>query len=458
MNPRQLEKIGITPDCMSTAIAGIQKAAKDGVLRTMNVKAKIKGIADNPESGVNDLYFGDLAKEIIKDKSFVAKEPVPYSYWGVVDENVKGQMQNVCSVPNVEKVSLMADSHYCTPIPVGAVVAMSDAISPSLVGSDISCMMKMSILDMPVLSIKTKLNLYKEAINTSTRFGMGPEALHDKPQHHPIMDQHWSITRVTREIKDRAWKQLGSSGNGNHFCDIGIVTLNSNAFGLTAGEYVAILSHSGSRGPGAAVCDTYDSIAGRKRPRRYDYLGRLSWLDKGTQEFYEYWEAMNFMGEYASANHEVIHRLLVKNIGANVLFSLENKHNFAWLEEVDGKEMYVHRKGATPAGNGVMGIIPGSMASPAFVVCGKGNKESINSASHGAGRVMSRRQANEKFNWKSIKGDLDKKGITVIGASAEEAPYVYKDIEQVMKQQEDLVDVVARFDPKIVRMAEDERR
>jgi tRNA-splicing ligase RtcB len=164
---------------------------------------------------------------------------------------------------------------------------------------------------------------------------------------------------------------------------------------------------------------------------------------------------MNLMGEYAAANHEVIHRLVSTLLGAEIVAGVENHHNFAWKEEHDGKELFVHRKGATPAGAGVLGVIPGSMADPAFVVRGKGNAESLNSASHGAGRRMSRTQAKNTYNWKAVKNDLAKKGITVLSAGADEVPYAYKRIEDVMREQQDLVEVVARFDPKIVKMCDD---
>ena len=119
------------------------------------------------------------------------------------------------------------------------------------------------------------------------------------------------------------------------------------------------------------------------------------------------------------------------------------------------RELVVHRKGATPAGEGVLGVIPGSMASPAFIVRGKGNAESLNSASHGAGRRMSRKKAKDKYNWKAVQKDLEKKGIKVLSAGADEVPGVYKDIEDVMREQTDLVKIVARFDPKIVKMCDD---
>jgi tRNA-splicing ligase RtcB len=171
---------------------------------------------------------------------------------------------------------------------------------------------------------------------------------------------------------------------------------------------------------------------------------------------------MNLMGEYAAANHACIHRAIARNLGAEVLADIENHHNFAWRERhvIDGKEedLVVHRKGATPAAAGVLGIIPGSMAAPGFVVRGRGHAESLKSASHGAGRIMSRTQARRSFAWGNVKRELAAKGITVLSAGLDEVPGVYKDIHAVMAQQKDLVEVLARFDPKLVKMAPEGER
>ncbi len=171
---------------------------------------------------------------------------------------------------------------------------------------------------------------------------------------------------------------------------------------------------------------------------------------------------MNLMGEYASANHAIIHREIARHLGARVIAGVENHHNFAWKErhvvrDAGGvereEEVIVHRKGATPAGEGVLGVIPGSMGTPGFVVRGKGSAQSLHSASHGAGRLMSRNKAREKFRFGAVRGTLEKQGITVLSAGADESPGVYKDIHQVMARQTDLVEPIARFDPAIVKMA-----
>jgi tRNA-splicing ligase RtcB len=273
------------------------------------------------------------------------------------------------------------------------------------------------------------------------------------------MDADWSVSRVTRESKDKAWKQLGTSGTGNHFVEFGVLTLDKrdDELNLDPGEYVALLSHSGSRGTGAAVCDTYSSIARSRLPRQYEDVGRLAWLSLDEAAGQEYWAAMNLMGDYAAANHDVIHRLISKLLGMRIIAGVENHHNFAWKEQHGGREVIVHRKGATPAGAGVLGVIPGSMADPAFVVRGKGNEASMNSAAHGAGRRMSRTAAREKYNFRAVQKDLEQKGVRVLSAGADEVPYVYKNILEVMAAQDDLVEIVARFDPKIVKMSDDGR-
>jgi tRNA-splicing ligase RtcB len=139
-----------------------------------------------------------------------------------------------------------------------------------------------------------------------------------------------------------------------------------------------------------------------------------------------------------------------------LLARVENHHNFAWKEThlIEGapREVIVHRKGATPAGRGVLGIIPGSMASPGFVVRGKGLPESLESASHGAGRVMSRTKALQSFTWSSVRKQLAEAGVELLSAGLDEVPGVYKDIDQVMAAQTDLVEVLGRFDPKLVKM------
>jgi len=161
---------------------------------------------------------------------------------------------------------------------------------------------------------------------------------------------------------------------------------------------------------------------------------------------------MNLAGDYASACHHDIHKRLGKALGARPLTMVENHHNFAWKEIVNGEELIVHRKGATPAQKGVLGIIPGSMTAPGFIVKGLGNSSSLNSASHGAGRLHSRRACKSSFTRSDMKKELDKHEVKLIGGGIDEAPMAYKDIKRVMANQNELVEVLGTFTPKIVRM------
>jgi tRNA-splicing ligase RtcB len=289
------------------------------------------------------------------------------------------------------------------------------------------------------------------AIERETRFGIGA-SFRDR-RDHDVMDEDWSVTETTRKLRDKAWAQLGSSGSGNHFVEFGTLEIAAPALGLEPGTYLALLSHSGSRGAGATVAGTYSRIARDLHPELPRELVHLAWLDLDSEPGREYWAAMELMGKYAAANHACIHRHLARHLGAEVVRDLENHHNFAWREQHDGETVIVHRKGATPADEGVIGIIPGSMASPTYVVRGLGNPASLRSAAHGAGRVMSRTRAKQTFAWSNVRRDLAERRVRLISAGLDEVPGVYKDIDQVMAAQADLVETLATFHPRIVKMA-----
>lgn len=457
MNNKQLEKIGIPAMCYKHAIAGIQALGKAGKLKALNVKAHLAKINETPDHFVDDEYFGVLAKAIIEENTFVRPEPIKYQTWGNdgIEAGSHVQMEQACSMPNAVGAALMPDAHVGYGLPIGGVLALDNAVCPFAVGVDIACRMKMSFIDIPAANLKNKHNLFVESLENGTFFGVGGENTF-KP-YHQVLDQDWTVSRVIRENKDKARRQLGTSGSGNHFVEFGVVDLEKDfpELGLPAGQYIALMSHSGSRGTGASVCSTYSGIAQARLHPRYADLGRLAWLDLDTEAGQEYWNSMNLMGDYAAANHDVIHKTVAKLLGAQIIGGVENHHNFAWKEIHNGKEVVVHRKGATPAGSGVLGVIPGSMGDSAYIVRGLGNDASLHSASHGAGRRMSRTAALDKYNFKAIQKDLEKKGITVLSAGADEVPGVYKNIEEVMACQTDLVKVVGRFSPKIVKMCGD---
>ncbi len=464
MNRKQLQKLGVPPRCVKIATQTLSRAAQKGTgfgLKGKQAKELIAGVLESPATYLHDPVWGDMARELMTRDIEPLREPIAYQTWGDdIDDGAHAQMRDACRVPSAVAAALMPDAHIGYGLPIGGVLACENAVIPYAVGVDIACRMKLSVLDMPAEDLTKRRNLLEEALMGGTRFGVGVE--HKPKQDHAVLDQDWDVTRITREKKDTAWKQLGTSGSGNHFVEFGLLTLavRDDELDLDAGEYVALLSHSGSRGVGAAVCSTYSAIAQRMLPPGCKDLGRLSWLALDSEEGQDYWAAMSLMGDYAAANHAVIHRVVAKMAGAKVIAGVENHHNFAWKEfhalpGTEGREVIVHRKGATPAAVGELGVIPGSMAAPAFVVRGKGNPVSLTSASHGAGRRMSRKKAKDTYRFGAVKNGLAKQGITVLAAGSDEVPGVYKDIRQVMAAQQDLVDVVAQFDPKIVRMCGD---
>ncbi len=465
MNGRQLEKIGVPRVCRNAAIAAVQKMAKAGRnaargVKGNEIKRRIKMVLEAPESFLTDDCLAEFAQAIVEDRQLPDIKQVDYRTWG--DEGIEpaahGQMRQACSVPVATAGALMPDAHVGYGLPIGGVLACDNAVIPYAVGVDIACRMKLSVLDLPTHSLDRKFNLFKESIEKGTRFGVGVQ--YDRPKSHAVMDHDWSVSKITRERKDKAWKQLGTSGSGNHFVDVGVLELphRDDELHLDAGQYVALLSHSGSRGVGAAVCSVYSAIAQSRLHGKYEQFKHLAWLDLDTEAGQEYWAAMNLMGDYAAANHDVIHKMITKQLGAAIIAGIENHHNFAWKEVHGGKEVIVHRKGATPAGAGVLGVIPGSMDAPAFVVRGKGAADSLCSAAHGAGRLMSRKKARDIYNFKAVRNDLKARGVRVLSAGADESPGVYKNILDVMRRQTDLVEIVARFDPKIVKMCDDGSR
>jgi tRNA-splicing ligase RtcB len=376
----------------------------------------------------------------------------PYHRWGDdIDTKAVEQMENACSLPVSVAGALMPDAHVGYGLPIGGVLATDNAVIPYAVGVDIACRMKMSVLDLPVTALSEQKQRLTQALNKQTRFGIG--AAFKPRRQHPVMDQDWGFAKPVADLKDKAWSQLGTSGSGNHFVLYAVMTLDQDRLGLKAGKYVVLLSHSGSRGTGHAIASLYSRLAMRLNPRLPQKQRHLAWLDLAKPEGREYWQAMELMGSYASANHEIIHRHIAQHLGAEVLLEVENHHNFAWKEAHQGRKVIVHRKGAILAEDGCLAIIPGTMATPGYVVRGLGEARSLNSAAHGAGRRMSRKQAKKQFSWHYLRQTLKEQGVELLSAGRDEAPQAYKDIHEVMAAQRELVEPLARLDPKIVKMA-----
>ena len=456
MNTKDFIRLGIPlGEATRRATDFISKFILAGGDKT-RLEEEVKAIIATPSAFTEDSLRGELAKVLLNAPPPPRTEPIKYRQWGEgLEHEAVMQMEKACLLPVAVAGALMPDAHVGYGLPIGGVLATENTVIPYAVGVDIACRMKMTVLDIPARELEWHQDRLTRAIEAETRFGVG--ASFKNRRQHEVLDADWAVSPVTKQNKDRAWSQLGTSGSGNHFVEFGLFTAHGEIHGLAPGTYVALLSHSGSRGTGAAVCDHYSKIAFSQFPDLPSELKRLAWLSLDSEEGQEYWAAMELMGRYAAANHALIHKHVAANLGAEVLLDLENHHNFAWKERhvINGveKEVIVHRKGATPAGQGVLGIIPGSMASPGFVVSGKGNQESLNSASHGAGRVMSRTQASKTFEWKKVNAFLREKGVTLISAGLDEVSMVYKNIHEVMAAQHDLVTILGQFDPKLVKMA-----
>lgn len=417
-------------------------------------------IISDPKTFFEDKHFAKLAQELAENDhkpnpEIPLEEGVrPYQTFGAsqIEKSAVQQMDLAMRLPIAAKGALMPDAHHGYGLPIGGVLATNNAVIPYGVGVDIGCRMCLTMYDLPASFIKGQHRRLKTILDENTRFGRN--AFRDPIDHEVLDRKEFQEIKVVKELKDRAWKQIGSSGSGNHFVEFGIVELldSKNEFGLPVGKYLSVLSHSGSRGFGANIAKYYTNLA-REITRLPREAQHFAWLDLDTEAGQEYWMAMSLAGDYASACHHQIHYRLGKALGEKPLAMVENHHNFAWKENLaDGTEVIVHRKGATPAGKGVLGIIPGSMVHPGFIVRGKGNPGSINSASHGAGRAMSRKKASESFTNSEFRKVLRSNGVTLLGGGLDEAPMAYKNINEVMKAQTDLVEVVGTFLPKIVRM------
>jgi tRNA-splicing ligase RtcB len=368
-----------------------------------------------------------------------------------IDPAALKQMDDALSLPVSVRGALMPDAHLGYGLPIGGVLATDNAVIPYAVGVDIACRMRISILATPVAEYQKNRGKYKITLEKETKFGVGKAF--SIPKQHKVMDENWSFCKQVAALKDKAYKQLGTSGAGNHFAEFGILSLLKEELGIEKGEYLAFLTHSGSRGTGAAIAKHYSDLAKNIQNNLPKNLHNLAWLDMDKEEGQEYFKAMELMGKYSSANHEVIHDSVLNSLGEQVLCFVENHHNFAFKEKIGNRDFIIHRKGATPAGKGVLGVIPGSMATPGFIVKGKGNELSLNSAAHGAGRKMSRSVAKKRFEFSELNKLLQQKQVTLISAGLDEVPMAYKDIEKIMDQQKDLVEIIARFDPKLVKMA-----
>ncbi len=444
------------------------KAAQQALAEGLSEEEALNELADvlnAPQDFLQDPLYGKLAGALLgvqrhreRTRGYDLTRAAPYRIWGAeeIEPGALEQMQRAVRLPVAVRGALMPDAHQGYGLPIGGVLATYRSVIPYAVGVDIACRMRLTVFNASPGVLDQHRERFRAILQEQTRFGAG--AKWEKPRDHEVMDDPlWDEHPVARQFKDVAWRQLGTSGSGNHFVEFGALhvhsTLETPQGRVPPGTYLAVLSHSGSRRFGLEIANHYTRVARSLRVGLPKDFQHLAWLELDEEAGEEYWAAMTLAGKYASANHAVIHRQIVDAVRVPVLGGVENHHNYAWKETFEGQEVVVHRKGATPAAKDALGVIPGSMGAPGFVVRGLGNAEALNSAAHGAGRRMSRKQAFHELDWDRVRRQLEARGIELLSAGLDEAPDAYKDIRQVMAAQADLVVALAEFHPKLVKMA-----
>lgn len=460
---KELRKLGFTKSKQASLVLGILRFHYKYEERTVILDLLGK-LGQNPELFQDDAIWGSFAKEMLQEQLAAEKmqtsllaEALPYRCFGAahIEKGALRQMDIAMQLPIVADGALMPDAHQGYGLPIGGVLATNNAVIPYAVGMDIGCRMCLSIYDLPTSLLEDKRKEFKSFLSENSRFGK--DIFTDPMDDEVLNNSLFREIPLLKRLQQKARQQIGSSGSGNHFVEFGVVEITASdpQLNVPNGFYLGLLTHSGSRGLGANIAQHYTKLA-REHCKLPKEAQALAWLDLDTAEGEEYWLAMNLAGDYASACHHHIHRRMNQALGEQAIAMVENHHNFAWKEVLaDGRTVIVHRKGATPAGKGVLGVIPGSMTAPGFIVRGRGESSSLSSAAHGAGRAMSRRKAKDSFSRKEVRAFLKKNKVEVIGGGIDEAPMAYKDIHQVMKSQEDLVDVLGTFLPRLVRMDKD---
>ena len=461
---KDLTKIGYTDNvARSIATTAVNRHCKHR--NRQDVLAELADVMRNPANYAGNEVWGRLSEHFcpqVEQPEFTTfrlrSEPLPYKNYGGKDvEHLAIQQMNLAmSLPVAMQGALMPDAHAGYGLPVGGVLAVENAIIPYAVGVDIGCSMSLTLFRESPQHLQRYAHQAKEALKKWTHFGM--EGGLDVRQEHEVLERsEFREIPLLKPLHGKAVRQLGTSGGGNHFVEFGDMQLFAgNVLGLPEGAYMALLSHSGSRGLGAEIARHYSVIA-RERCKLPRQAQHFAWLNMASAEGEEYWKCMNLAGDYAKACHERIHANLTKEMELHVIANVNHNHNFAWKETLpDGREAIVIRKGATPAHYGEAGIIPGNMTTAGYLVCGRGVPDALYSASHGAGRAMSRKEARESFTWSALNKMLASAGVTLIGGSIEEAPPAYKDVEHVMEAQASLVEVHGRFMPRIVRMNDEQ--
>ncbi len=382
----------------------------------------------------------------------IETEKLPIKLWlKDLEEGALQQAKDLANLPIAFRhIAIMPDSHQGYGMPIGGILATKDAIIPNAVGVDIGCGM---------CSLRTNLkeidrdDLKKILGKTRKTIPVGFK------HHKQAQEESWmpNIDRKNLPIVNQQYEkgryQVGTLGGGNHFVEI-----QKGSDG-----YIWIMVHSGSRNIGYTVANHYHKKAVEETKKRGDknVPKDLSYFERGSENFDNYLNEMNYCIEFALQNRKLMMERVKKafqEVFPKVEFShfINKPHNFAAVEEHFGEKLIVHRKGATRAEKEEWGMIPGSQGTKSYLVKGKGNPLSFNSCSHGAGRVMSRAKARKTLSLKEEVAQLKKQGVLHAlrhKKDLDEAPSSYKNIEEVMSQQKDLISIEVELQPLAVMKA-----
>lgn len=387
------------------------------------------------DTGVYDSLLGFNFKEKVR-----VLNPI-YSWCENVDELAMEQILNMSKMPHVsDRVCVMKDCHGGYGVPIGGVLPMKDVILPYAVGNDISCGMSATKLSYKHEDLNPEIiDKIMTEINRVVPYGTGVG--HCIQQHWDGFNYAPEFPNYIKAALETAKYQLGSLGAGNHFIEL----LKGDD------DYTWLMIHSGSRNLGANICKEFYIRAKNfcEESKLKVPCAHLSYLPLDSYEGKWYLDMMNFAMEFAKENRRrmmnVCESISCGMLKCTVEQQIDIHHNYASFETHNGEEILLHRKGATPAFKDQLGIIPGSMGTPSYIVKGKGNEESFCTVSHGAGRSMSRTQAKKLFK----ESDTEKllKGIWFNCIALDEDPRCYKDINDVIKSQDDLVEPVVKLEP-----------
>ncbi|MFJ7291509.1 RtcB family protein [Streptomyces collinus] len=379
---------------------------------------------------------------------------VPIRMWAdpaTVEEGALQQLRNVATLPWIKGLAVMPDVHYGKGATVGSVIAMRGAVCPAAVGVDIGCGMSAVRTSLTANDLPGDLSRLRSKIEQAIPVGRG---MHDDPvdpgRFHGMATGGWDdfwgrfdgVAEAVKFRHERAGKQMGTLGSGNHFVEVCTDTTGS----------VWLMLHSGSRNIGKELAEHHIGVA-QKLPHNQGLVDRdLAVFVADTPQMAAYRNDLFWAQEYAKHNRSIMMALLkdvvrkeFKKARPTFEPEISAHHNYVAEERYDGMDLLVTRKGAIRAGSGEYGIIPGSMGTGSYIVKGLGNAKSFNSASHGAGRRMSRNAAKRRFTTKDLEQQTQGVECRKDSGVVDEIPGAYKSIEQVIDQQRDLVEVVAKL-------------